>query len=90
MFSTKRERVVKWGAYFKKEGASCPYFHTNSLQSDLSLKEWWCVFCLFTTYQSVFCVAPCMGKLSLIKSNQHICGFYSSVIFEKQRHCETL
>ena len=58
---------------------------TNPFQCNLSLSKWWCVFCLFTQYLSVFLFhRKNLFLLNLI--NRYI----KSVTFEKQRHYGTL
>ena len=45
-----------YGGCFKKGSAlSLIFILTVPFQHYLSLKRWWCVFCLFTPYISVFC-----------------------------------
>ena len=45
-----------YGGCFKKGSAlSLIFILTVPFQPYLSLRRWWCVFCLFTLYISVFC-----------------------------------
>ena len=86
--SRKKGGVGKTGrVVLKKGGSSWIIFHTNPLQSYLCLSDWWCFFCLFTPYLSVFFVFhAALEEVSLIESNQQT---YKSVILEKQRHFGT-
>ena len=80
-FFHKRGRVGKIGGrvVLKKGGTlSLVSILTIPFQSYLSLSEWWCVFCLFTPYLSVFFrFHATWEELSLTEFNQQMYGCVS-------------
>ena len=74
----------------KKRGGgvlSLIFILTNLFQSYLSLSDWWCVFCLFMQYLSVFIVFHGKNLVLLNLINRSVA---STIIFEKQNLCGTL
>ena len=83
-FSHKKRAVV----LKKGDILTLTFILNDHFQSYLSLSEWWCLLWLFTLFLNILCVS--WEEISLLESNQQICDFHKSVIFEKQRNCGTL
>ena len=86
-FTHKRGGLVKKGGCFKKRGTLLLIsIITSTFESYFSLIMCWCLLSMLTPYLSEFFVS--FEKINLIGSNQLICDFYKSVIFEQPRHVE--
>ena len=93
MFLIKKKGFVKCRGCFKKGGTlSLIFILTNPFQCYLSVSGWCvcvCVFLIYTISISILCVS--WEEPSLNESDQQICDFYKSKIFESKdtvEHCK--